>query len=103
MISCATLTCVTDGIPPPPVAKTLEEANEIIAMLWAEVHALRLEVAELKARLAQNSTNSSRPPTSDPPWKKRKVKRKPPKSPSGNKAGGQPGHKGRAREPVPPE
>jgi len=46
--------------PPPPVAKTLEEANATIATLWAELHAmrselhgLRAEVAELRARQAR--------------------------------------------------
>jgi transposase len=87
--------------PPPPVAKTLEEANSIIAMLWAELHALREEVAVLKARLSQNSTNSSRPPSTDAPWSK--PKRKPPQGPSGRNPGGQPGHPAHVREPVPPE
>lgn len=101
--------------PPPPVARTLEEANAIIANLHAENLALRAEngalkervaalealVAELIARLEQNSTNSSRPPSTDPPWSK--PKRKPPEQPSGRRAGGQPGHEGHAREAVPPE
>jgi len=101
--------------PPPPVARTLEEANEIIARQHWEIVALREEnaalkervaalearVAELVALLAQNSTNSSRPPSTDPPWSK--PKRKPPEPPSGRKPGGQPGHEGHAREAVPPE
>lgn len=45
-------------------------------------------LADLEARLNQNSTNSSKPPSSDPPA----VKRAPPKSPSAKKAGGQYGH-----------
>jgi len=86
---------------PPPVAKTLDEANAIIATLWGELQSLREEVAQLKARLGQNSTNSSRPPSSDPPWSK--PKRKPPEAPSGRKPGGQPGHAAHVREPVPLE
>ncbi len=92
----------------PPVARTLDEANEIIARLHAENLALRERVAllearltELTARLSQNSSNSSRPPSTDAPWTK--PKRKPPKCRSGRKAGGQPGHTGRAREPVLPD
>lgn len=92
--------------PPPLVARTLDEANEIIARQYAEnvalkerVAALEARLAELEARLRQNSTNSSRPPSTDLPWSK--PKRKPPEGPSGRKAGGQPGHKGQAREPVP--
>jgi transposase len=44
--------------------------------------------ADLEARLKQNSTNSSKPPSSDPP----SLKRAPPKPTSTNKAGGQRGH-----------
>lgn len=94
--------------PLPPVARTLEEANEIIARQHAEIVLLRERVAALEARvaelvalLAQNSTNSSRPPSTDPPWSK--PKRKPPEQPSGRTAGGQPGHEGHVREAVPPE
>jgi transposase len=45
-------------------------------------------LADLEARLKQNSTNSSKPPSSDPP----SLKRSPPKPTSTNKAGGQQGH-----------
>lgn len=51
-------------------------------------------LAELEARLKQNSTNSSKPPSSDPPA----LKRSPPKPPSQNKAGGQHGHPRTLRE-----
>jgi transposase len=49
---------------------------------------LHQQVAELQQRLNQNSTNSSKPPSSDPPT----LKRAPPKTPSAKKAGGQHGH-----------
>ena len=49
---------------------------------------LEARVADLEAKLNQNSTNSSKPPSTDPPA----VKRAPPKPASGKKAGGQPGH-----------
>ena len=86
---------------PPPVARTLEQANAIIAMLWVELQALRQEVAELWAKVGQNSSNSSRPPSTDAPWNK--PKRKPPEGPSGRKAGGQPGHEGKTREAAKPD
>lgn len=79
--------------------QTLDEAKVTIAFLIQRILALEEEVRSLKAQLAQNSSNSSRPPSSDPPWKPRK----PPEEPSGRKPGGQPGHKGKARDLVPPE
>ncbi|MGH2350725.1 MAG: IS66 family transposase [Chloroflexota bacterium] len=74
-------------------------AQAIIVALAQRVSALEAEVRDLKARLGQNSTNSSRPPSSDPPH----VKRPPVVSPSGRRAGGQPGHVGHFRALVPPE
>jgi transposase len=62
---------------------------------------LEKRIADLEARLNTNSTNSSRPPSSDPPGIK--VKRRPPAPPSGRKRGGQPGHKQHTRALVPPE
>src|SRR5438876_739270 len=50
--------------------------------------ALQRRIEDLEQRLGQNSTNSSRPPSSDPPT----VKRAPPQPPSGRRSGGQPGH-----------
>ena len=68
-----------------------------IAALEAEVVEVREEVRELKARLGQDSQNSSWPPSSDEPH----VKRKPPGAPSGRKRGGQPGHPVHQRALVP--
>ena len=56
-------------------------------------------VADLEARLGLNSTNSHRPPSTDPPG----AKRRPPAPPSGKKRGGQPGRRKARRELVPPE
>jgi transposase len=59
--------------------------------------ALKEENRELKARLGQDSHNSSKPPSGDPPWK-------PPRSgnvPTGRKRGAQPGHPGHHRELLP--
>src|SRR5215211_8224099 len=52
------------------------------------LQSLQGQVEDLQERLSQNSTNSSRPPSTDPPA----VKRAPPKPPSGRRSGGQPGH-----------
>ena len=57
-------------------------------------------VRDLQARLQLNSTNSSKPPSSDPIG----LKRKPPELPRpGESAGGQPGHRKAFRALVPPE
>jgi len=64
------------------------------------IEALSKQVAELAARLGQNSNNSHKPPSSDPPSARnqRKGKRK-----SKRKRGGQPGHRGSRRTLLPPE
>jgi transposase len=64
-----------------------------------EVADLRQQVADLTARLGQNSQNSSRPPSSDAP----SVKRRPPREPSGRRRGAQPGHELHARPLLPPD
>jgi transposase len=60
---------------------------------------LEQRVRDLVARLKLNSTNSSKPPSSDPIG----LKRKPPAPPSRRKRGGQPGHRKAFRALVPPE
>lgn len=69
-----------DNLPPPVVA--------YIRALEATITELVAKIAELEARLNRNSTNSSKPPSSDAPH----VKPAPPKGPSGKRRGGQPGH-----------
>jgi transposase len=68
------------------------EVQVYIAALEQAVGVLTTRMAELEARLAPNSTNSSRPPSSDPPGMPRG---KPP--PRGRQPGGQAGHPGRFR------
>src|SRR5215207_2882218 len=59
----------------------------------AEAESLKTEVAALRERLGQNSTNSSRPPSPDPPQAGRPSRREP----SGKKRGAQVGHQGAGR------
>jgi transposase len=64
----------------------------LVVELGARIAKQDAEIAELKRRLAQNSRNSSRPPSSDglaKPAVKKSLRR-----PSGRKPGGQPGHDG---------
>jgi transposase len=70
---------------------SVAEKDALIVDLWARVAVLTATVAELQGRLAKNSRNSSKPPSSDGLHKPK------PKSlrPKGEKPkGGQPGHAG---------
>lgn len=81
----------------PPAAQAAVLA--LIQQYEQRLQALQQQVAQLTERLNQNSTNSSRPPSSDPPH----VKRRPPTPATGRKRGGQPGHARQQRPLVPPE
>ena len=86
------------GMLPAAVVAYLAALEAAVATLHTENAALRTEVEALKARVGQNSTNSGRPPSSDPP-------RARPASPApggSRQPGGQPGHPGafRALRPV---
>jgi transposase len=54
-----------------------------------EIKMLKKRIKALEARLGQNSTNSSKPPSTDWPTKKRSLRKK-----TGRSPGGQKGHKG---------
>jgi transposase len=71
----------------------------LLGGLHAELDALRQQVADLTARLGQNSQNSSKPPSTDGPA----IKRRPPRTPSGRSRGGQPGHPLHRRPLLPPD
>ena len=87
-----------DRLPPQARALILALRAEA-AELQAKVRALQQQVHELQERLNRNSTNSSRPPSSDEPA----VKRRPPRPPSGRPTGGQPGHERQQRPLLPPD
>ena len=94
--------------PQPPIPESLwntvppDAQAAILAVLDSlrgRIAELEQRVGDLEARLKLNSTNSSKPPSSDPIG----LKRKPPAPPSGRKRGGQPGHRRAQRRLVPPE
>jgi transposase len=79
----------------PSIAELLERLalrDAVIAEQARVIEELRAEVAELKRRLGQNSSNSSLPPSSDGPVK---AAPKSLRGKSGKKSGGQEGHSGR--------
>jgi transposase len=84
-----------------------EAVVEVLLAMSEQIAALTTRVEELERQVAKNSRNSSKPPSSDPPW----APKAQPKKPSGRKRGGQDGHEGRSRylyladriEPVWPE
>ncbi len=84
-----------DQIPPAAQAAVLA----LVQQYEQRLQALQQQVDELRQRLHQNSTNSSRPPSSDPPH----VKRRLPKPSPGRTRGGQPGHARQQRPLVPHE
>ncbi len=81
----------------PPGAQAAIAA--VFLAMRQRVDELETRVRDLEARLKLNSTNSSKPPSSDPIG----MKRRPPSPPSGEKRGGQPGHRKSRRILVPPE
>lgn len=74
-------------------------AQAIIVALHTANLQMREELRALQARLDQDSSNSSKPPSSDPWWKNANKK----KGKSGKKPGAQPGHPGHHRPMVPLE
>lgn len=67
--------------------------------LLKRVELLEAKLEKLEARLRQNSSNSNRPPSSNPPWSKPTGTAKP----SERRRGGQPGHEKSERELLPPD
>jgi transposase len=87
---------VPDDLPPPSVevlAALVVSLREELTATLAELEQARTRIVELEARLAANSGNSSKPPSSDglakPAPKTRSLRKKTRREP-----GGQPGHEG---------
>jgi transposase len=75
---------------PKSVRQYIIQLEDIVVKLYKETEDLKKRVSDLENRLNKNSQNSSKPPSSDTPYKK------PPKkiNKSKRKKGGQKGHKG---------
>jgi transposase len=86
-------------LPPPLPPELFASLPPVVQAYVRALEALTARVAELEARLGQNSSNSSKPPSSDGPH----GKPAPPKKPSGRKRGGQPGHPRHERVILPPD
>src|SRR5690242_11469619 len=83
---------MTDTPLPPQIWETLTPEAQaavltLVGRLEQRITELTQQIQDLKARLDQNSTDSSRPPSTDPIG----VKRKPPAPPSKGRRGGQKG------------
>jgi len=80
------------------LAEEIDRLQSQVARLKQELrearsdnHRLRRRNTELEALIGKDSHNSSRPPSTDPPWAKRT---KSLRRPSGRRQGGQPSHAG---------
>ena len=85
---------------PAAVQDYLEALEARVVALEGTVRRLEAAVQQLTEHVRQNSQNSSRPPSSDPPQAPGKASRR---EPSGRRPGGQPGHEGHTRALVPRE
>ena len=84
---------------PAPLLEQFATLRRENAALRAQNAALQARIRELEARLGQHSANSSRPPSADPAHGPMRPKA----PPSGRNRGGQPGHRGAFRRPLPIE
>jgi transposase len=81
-----------------PICPGCRQRDGIIAELLRRVTELETTVRDLQARLGQNSSNSSLPPSANPPGAPKPVAKK-----TGRRPGGQPGHPARLRHLLPAE
>ncbi len=82
------------------------ELEALVAEQAARIGELEAQIEELRRRLSQDSRNSSKPPSRDPPLtraERRREAREKLKELSRRKAGGQPGHEGKHRQLAPGE
>jgi transposase len=81
---------------PEPVRKYVEALEQAIVDLLAKAQQHEKRIAELERRLNLDSQNSSKPPSSDSPYRKPRPKTK--KKKKSRKRGGQKGHKGHRQQ-----
>ena len=74
---------------PEAVIKLVSSMAKVIARQAEDIIELKKRIKALEDRLSKNSTNSSKPPSTDWPKKKRSLRKK-----TGRSPGGQKGHKG---------
>ncbi len=79
-------------------AKTPASVRRLVAALALRIADLEKEVAELRERIGKNSSNSSKPPSSDPPGTPGPQPKR-----SKKKRGAQKGHPKHSRERLPPD
>lgn len=83
---------------PDPRDARIAQLEQLLRAALETIVVLQARVAELEAKLGQNSKNSSKPPSSDGPGVDR-----PGTKPKGRKRGGQPGHDKHERVLLPPD
>ncbi len=93
--ACAS--CVVLAAANAELAAANVESAKALKLVTARLAELEAKVEKLEARGRATPRNSSKPPSSEPPWSKPRGK------PGSGKRGGQPGHKGSKRDPVPPD
>jgi len=74
-----------------PTDERIDRLERQVEKLLATIKAQAAEIVELKGRLGENSSNSSKPPSSDSPANRHA---RPKDAPRGNPRGGQRGHQG---------
>ena len=83
---------------PKPVRDYIESLEDAVVKLVDTVNKLEKRVDKLESQLNKNSQNSSKPPSSDPPFKKSNKNQEKKSKKNKRKRGGQKGHKGHQQE-----
>lgn len=77
------------------IAHGVQQSNQINELV-AEIGKLKAKISELEDKLGQDSSNSNKPPSTDPPYKEKAAKGEK------RKSGGRKGHKGHRQQLMPP-